>query len=170
MSPCTQACTAQHRRSYWQFYLGFDGLNVSLSMSGGKRPLNILAEPITCAHSNCSDYALVILPRYVWYRSGSMDVSTNGSIALSARGMEESMRSTITATVTSEASLTLPPSIKSRPHLAFTFGGGAVGLREGVASRPSREEVTGVISAARETELTRYQASATRLHVGAYVT
>jgi len=48
--------------SYWQFYLGYKGVNVSLSYSGGTGPLNMLAEPIGCSAAgaaNCSDFALV---------------------------------------------------------------------------------------------------------------
>jgi len=31
--------------SYWQYYLGYQGVNVSISFSGGKGDLNMLAEP-----------------------------------------------------------------------------------------------------------------------------
>jgi hypothetical protein len=54
--------------SYWQYYLGYKGVNISLSFTGGTGDLSILAEPQNCGTTtgmvNCSDYALVVIPRY----------------------------------------------------------------------------------------------------------
>ena len=73
-------------QSYWQLYVSYAGLNVSISATGGTGPLNLLVEPLGCAGAagtevaggaaapealNCSDFALVISPRYVWFRAGT---------------------------------------------------------------------------------------------------
>jgi hypothetical protein len=37
--------------SYWQFYLGFEGGNLSISVAGGNAPLRVMIEPVGCAQT-----------------------------------------------------------------------------------------------------------------------
>lgn len=97
--------------SYWQFYLGYAGVNISLSYTGGTGDLNVLAEPQNCGAGagevDCSDYALVILPRWAWFRNGKTTISNStGTIALTPMGMP-------TRTIT----MTHPPSDYEFPQL-----------------------------------------------------
>ena len=67
--------------SYWQFYVMYDGLNISMSFSGGNGTLSAVVEPLGCsdAATNCSDYALVSMARFAWLRRGvtTADVSAS---------------------------------------------------------------------------------------------
>jgi hypothetical protein len=78
--------------SYWQFYVMFDGLNVSMSFSGGNGPLSGVVEPLGCgdAGTNCSDYALVSMARFAWLRRGmaTADVSA-GTLTFAPLGMPQ---------------------------------------------------------------------------------
>ena len=55
--------------------------------------------------------------------------------------------------------LKLPDHIATWPaHVAFSFGAGAVGLREGDGAPPSLQEVRQYVQAMRDAELDRYKA------------
>ena len=95
-------------QSYWQLYIGFEGVNISISVAGGGKQLHVLVEPLNCASpapadaaaaststatstatsstANCSDYQLVLLPRYQWFRPGGVSISADGSIEFSPMG------------------------------------------------------------------------------------
>jgi len=147
-------------QSYWQYYLGFEGVNVSVSVLGGNSSLQILAEPLGCANQhdpsngvNCSDFALVVLPRYMWFRAGHVDVSSDGTFELTAMGLPTT---TVKATAAATQQLSLPHSITSAPHAAFSLGAGAVGLVETAFEAPTVAAVSQDVEAAKKAELARY--------------
>jgi len=160
-------------QSYWQFYLGYQGINVSISVSGGNDDLHVLAEPMNCAASspsaastppaasgaNCSDFALVVLPRYMWFRLGTVSAwpSRAGSLQIAPLGVPGI--TVIQPTTDPSTELKLPDHIATWPaHVAFSFGAGAVGLREGDGAPPSLQEVRQHVQAMRDAELDRYKA------------
>jgi hypothetical protein len=163
-------------QSYWQFYLEYQGINVSISVSGGKADLHVIAEPINCAATspsadaasstpssaagaNCSDFALVVLPRYMWFRLGTVSAwpSRAGSLQIAPLGVPG--LTVIQPTTDPSTELKLPDHIATWPaHVAFSFGAGAVGLREGDGAPPSLQEVRQHVQAMRDAELDRYKA------------
>ena len=144
-------------QSYWQLYVWFAGVNVSISVTGGASALNVLVEPVNCSRPgggvglNCSDYALVVSPRFVWFRAGTRSVdAASGSISVKGAGFDET---TISPTAAPAAGLSLP-DWASAPHaVAFSLGAGAIGLSESAASLGT---VTKTVAAARAAELARY--------------
>lgn len=141
--------------SYWQFYLGYKGINVSLSYSGGDG-LSLLAEPVTCAGVNCSDYALVVLPSFKWERVGNVSIgSDNSSITYHPLGM-----SALTLQLTRPGSaLPVPPAVpRDVPALVLPLDQGAVGLQDAVAAAgtpPTAAGIRQVIATARAREVAR---------------
>ena len=91
-------------QSYWQFYVGFEGVNVSFSYTGGAGPLHVLAEPVGCGGGgvDCGDYALVVMPRYLWWRVGALAVDGAAVARRSAPDRDRRPRSA--------APVALPPS------------------------------------------------------------
>ena len=220
-------------QSYWQFYLGFEGANLSLSYTGGNGTLHVLAEPLGCAqegqrpgeaphtlgavpdgslpraaetvgsrsaaagtvalsHSfapdgsrptpdvalggvgpraasdggrenhrspgvNCSDFVLVVVPRYLWFRGGDLAVdAASGAVTLSPLG--HAAPTVISPTRLPTTGLALPTALTTAPHAAFSLGGGRpLGLREG-SRAPSLGTVRAAVHAARAAELARYAA------------
>ena len=149
--------------SYWQFYLGYKGVNVSLSYSGGNGPLNMLIEPQNCGAGSsgtvdCSDYAVVVLPRFAWFRQGGVAVDqASGSISLTAMGMPTR---TVYATRTDGHNITVNSThLPTGPKLILGLGQGSVGLREGKTPDPAVtiDEIKKVIIAAREKEYNSYK-------------
>jgi hypothetical protein len=149
--------------SYWQFYLGYEGINVSMSYSGGTKPLNFVAEPVNCASANCSDFALLLLPRFAWFRRGDVTVDTqSGSISFAPMGLPVRH---VQMTVAGQA-LDLPTSATGEAghFLAATFDKGALGVQESAASdsppdahgMPSLASIQKVIQAARSKEYASY--------------
>ena len=146
-------------QSYWQFYVGFEGVNVSFSYTGGAGPLHVLAEPVGCGGGgvDCGDYALVVMPRYLWWRVGALAVDgAAGTLSLTSLGATAA-----TAVRASAAPVALPPKFKlpapfnTSAHFALPLGNGAVGLREGAAA-PTVAELTSAVAAARKAEEGRY--------------
>ena len=148
--------------SYWQFYLGYKGVNVSLSYSGGTGPLNVLAEPLGCGGAvDCSDYALVVLPRFAWFRQGKVAVdAASGSVTLTPMGMAAR---TVLGTRPSDGSIKLNNSqIAGAPQLVFGLGKGAVGMQEQSSdalarAAPTVDAITKVITTARTKEYASYK-------------
>lgn len=140
--------------SYWQFYLGFAGINVSISVLGGEGPLSILADPVNCegdTRANCSDYALVVSARFYWYRNGTVDVDEDkGAIAMNAFGLD-GLRVQTTAP---GQHVPLPEDIAAQPHVAVTFDKGAIGIQE--AAAPSLPAIESAVAKAKAAELARY--------------
>ncbi len=152
-------------QSYWQFYVGYRGLNVSLSFTGGEGALHVLAEPIGCAGggaagTNCSDYALAALGRYAWYRPGRASASADGAFAFATPGLPPTV---VQPTADADEALTQRLLPRLRPSAgpgaaaaAFGLGDGPVGLREGGGARPEVAEVRAAVGAARAAEYARY--------------
>jgi len=134
-------------QSYWQLYVAFAALNVSISATGGSGTLHLLVEPTSC--DNCSDYSLRVSPRYVWYRAGAASVDGD-----SLRLTPQAMNATVVAP-------TRPPTRHTvggaSVALAFSLGEGAVGLREGGVA-PTLAQVRAAVAAARSKEVARYGA------------
>ena len=156
-------------QSYWQFYAGFAGANVSFSVSGGNGTLHFLAEPLGCggataeaggaagAGVNCSDYALVVLPRYQWFRLGGIDAwpQRAGAIRFTPLGMANA--TVVQPTAAPAPELPLPAKFAQwKAHGVFSLGHGAVGLREGAGSPPTLQQVQEHIAKMRQAELDRY--------------
>eukprot|EP00039_Didymoeca_costata_P002667 m.61818 g.61818 ORF g.61818 m.61818 type:complete len:831 (-) comp11450_c0_seq2:48-2540(-) len=121
-------------RSYWAFYLGYNGINVSLSYTGGNMPLNILAEPLNCDTANCSDYALVITGTYKWLRAGDVKLEneeTFDTMTFEPYG-QESLK--IQSTKPHDASLPIPSTLKNTAHIALPLGDGALGITQNEGS------------------------------------
>jgi hypothetical protein len=149
--------------SYWQFYLGYKGVNVSFSYSGGTQPLNALVEPLNCGSAagdvDCNDYALAILPRFAWFRAGQVGVdSKSGSISLTPMGMPTR---TVVATKPGDDAIVLNNTHLGEVKLVLGLGAGAVGVREqadaAADAAPTVDEIAKVISAARVTEYDSYK-------------
>jgi len=100
---------------------------------------------------NCSDYALVVSPRFVWFRAGIATITTSGAISLAPAGLDTTL---VTPTRLADANVSLP-EWKSSPRLAFSLGCGAVGLRQGPHA-PTLAAVRAAVSSARSLELARY--------------
>lgn len=148
--------------SYWQFYVGFKDLNVSLSYSGGTGMLHAVAEPINCGNVsvNCSDYALVVLPRFAWSRAGDVDINLeDASITMSPMGLPERVIR-MTAPHAQDVQVPLPSSVTSYPHMTATFSHGIkIGLLETTKSAgppPEVQAIVAVIEKAREKEYSSY--------------
>jgi len=154
--------------SYFQFHVAFAGINVSLSVVGGDGRLSVLADPVGCESTNCSDYALVLLPRFQWYREGTINVSaSDGTIAFSPLGFPTSfLRPTrppmaaLSHSVTKALGGVAAVGTTSVLRAALSLGGGPVGIREGGrdVKPPTVEEVTATVASARRAELARYRA------------
>ena len=154
--------------SYFQFHVAFAGINVSLSVVGGDGRLSVLADPVGCESTNCSDYALVLLPRFQWYREGTINVSaSDGTIAFSPLGFPTSfLRPTrppmaaLSHSVTKALGGVAAVGTTSVLRAALSLGGGPVGIREGGrdVKPPTVEEVTATVASARRAELARYKA------------
>jgi len=140
-------------RSYWQFYLGFKGVNVSLSYTGGRdTPLRIMAEPQGCgaAAVNCSDYALVVTGSFKWQRAGNVSVASGlDAMRLAPFGQEPVEIST---TAPGDPSLPIPKSLAATPHLALSLGSGPIGIVQGSTSGPLAT-IQSDVEAARQAEL-----------------
>lgn len=164
-------------QSYWQYYVAYKGLNLSLSYLGGDGPLRLLVEPLGCdetaspagaagqSAANCSDFALVVQPRFAWYRRGSVLVdpsSGGGLVTLSPLGMPPTeVRPTARHSVRADA--LLPEALRAAPHLTLSLGRGAVALCEGNASAPplappSLGDVRASVAASLARESRRYAA------------
>jgi putative isomerase len=146
--------------SYWQFYLGYKGVNVSLSYSGGTGPLNMIAEPIGCgAAVNCSDYALVVLPRFAWFRQGDVKVdASSGSISLTPMGLPAR---NVMMTRAGDSIALNNTQVKGAPQLVFGLGQGKVGMQESSSSSdasalPTVDAISKVIQAAHDKEYASY--------------
>ena len=119
----------------------------------------MLAEPQSCAAPvNCSDYALVVLPRFAWFRNGDVTLdAAGGSVTLKPMGMPTRVVQLTQAAET----LPLPTSVTSVDYLAVGLGKGAVGMQEVGSSTlqaaPTIAAISKVISAARATEYAGYQ-------------
>jgi putative isomerase len=159
--------------SYFQLFVGYQGLNVSLSVAGGSQQnLSVLVEPVSCPQSNFSDYALVVLPRFQWDRTGVINISTSdGTIGLAPFGFVPSfVRPTSAPSAALPKSLTAalglgghdsPAAPPPPPHVAFSLGHGAVGFREAATAKgalPTVSDVKATVEAARKAELERYEA------------
>lgn len=134
--------------SYWQFYLGYAGINVSMSYAGGTGDLNVLAEPQNCGTGagqvDCSDYALVALPRWAWFRNGKTVINNaTGTIQLSPMGMP-----TRTVTMTSPAEKYDFKTFEGYDHIAVSFGKGNVGMQESATTAATAEEAEAAMRAA----------------------
>ena len=141
-----------------------------MSFSGGNGPLNVLAEPLGCGGGrggaaeganavNCSDYALVVLPRFAWFRRGQVAVDkSSGSISLTPMGMAPR---TIAATRPGDTLELKNSQIAGAPQLVFGLGHGAVGLQETAGSfdfaAPTTAAIGHVIAAARTKEYASYE-------------
>lgn len=149
--------------SYWQFYLGYEGVNVSLAYTGGVGGLNVLVEPIGCSSANCSDYAVVVLPRFAWFRQGDVRADAkSSSIILSPMGMpSRELSFTRVDNITIANPSVMGPSIE---QLAFGLGNGPVGIQEKMidqvsgSRRPTIDEIEAIIAKARAKEYARYAA------------
>ena len=147
-------------QSYWQLYVGYQGVNVSLSVAGGSGALHVLVEPLHCAtksnthhhaaeSTNCSDYTLVVEPRFMWYRPGGVDViAEDGTITFTPIGFKDPLVIRPTA----------KPTLANTSSATFALGDGPVGLVEGSSGTkaPTIASVQKVISHAREKELATY--------------
>jgi hypothetical protein len=148
--------------SYWQFYLGYKGVNVSLSYSGGSGPLNMLVEPQNCGTGagsvDCSDYAVVVHPRFAWFRQGEVSVDqASGSISLTAMGMPTR---TVFGTKPGDKIALNSSQLPTGPNLILGLDKGTVGMREEMSSadaNPTVADITKVIQAAREKEYNSYR-------------
>eukprot|EP00440_Ansanella_granifera_P056074 gb/GFBE01060778.1/.p1 GENE.gb/GFBE01060778.1/~~gb/GFBE01060778.1/.p1 ORF type:complete len:828 (+),score=155.91 gb/GFBE01060778.1/:1-2484(+) len=140
--------------SYWQFYLGFKGLNVSMSYSGG-HGLSWLAEPVNCDSVDCSDYAIVVLPSFKWERVGSVSVAQdNASISFSPLGMEPIILRMTRPGIAMDVSKSVPDSL---PHIVLPLGQGAVGFQANTAAMPVVADVRTAIQSARAREVARLE-------------
>ena len=124
----------------------------------------MLAEPQNCGAGagavDCSDYALVVLPRFAWFRQGAVAVDkASGAVTLSPMGMPAR---TVLMTKAGD-SIAINNSALSAAHLVFGLGEGSVGLQEQAAGAgaapapPTLAGITKVISAAREKEYDSYK-------------
>lgn len=161
--------------SYWHFYLGFAGANLSISVAGGNQPLRVLLEPLGCAATrslgkaagagegasarsggavwgcNCSDLLVVASLRYMWQRAGTASAGANGSLYFHPAGFPEPI--TVLPT-RPPASVRMPPGFMRQPHAAWTLGEGPLGLAEMPAGHaaPTLEEVQEQVAAAAAAE------------------
>ena len=152
--------------SYMQMYVGFRGVNVSISVTGGTDLLTVLVEPIGCAppHTagasrpsattaatavNCSDYSLSVTPRFGWSRPGTSFVAFDGRIWLSPQGLPGSLFGPTTSPLAAVEGQ-LPGSVRF-PLTA------PIGFVED-DNMPIIEEVQSGVASARASELARYAA------------
>lgn len=150
--------------SYAQYYVWFDSVNVSVSISADPTqrasgaPLNILVEPQSC-NGNCSDYAVAFLGSFGWFRAGAVTASAElGQLVLDAYNLRTS-----SAFVATSAGGSSPPSAVSLPANATTLPYVAVALQETVSvslnvgeRRIPTASVAAAISTARAAETARY--------------
>jgi hypothetical protein len=145
--------------SYWQFYLGFAGANLSIAVAGGNQPLRVLIEPVGCAGTpfysplaaaeaggkaggkasagsgdaiagfNCSDLLVVASLRYMWQRAGTASAGDGGSLFFHPAGFHEPI-SVRPTRPPAPASVQMPAGFVSLPHAAWTFRDGPLGLSE----------------------------------------
>ena len=88
----------------------------------------------------------MVTPRYAWFRAGNFSVdAAAGTIALTPLGMGTT---SIFSTAKPDAPSPLHGGAADAPSLSFSFGRGAVGLREGSAA-PSLAQVQATVGAAR---------------------
>ena len=72
-------------------------------MTGGTGALNLLVEPLGCAGAadghvaggvsggvNCTDFQLVLLPRFMWFRPGQSTIGPDGSVEFAPLGFAPS--------------------------------------------------------------------------------
>lgn len=139
--------------SYWQFYLGYNGINVSMSYSGGDS-LSLLAEPLNCGGViDCSDYVLVLLPSFKWERVGNVSVAgDNSSVTLQPLGQQA-----VTLQMTRPGSdVVLPAKVPTdSPLIVLPLDQGAVGLQDAAGAPPTASSIRNVIEAARAKEVAR---------------
>ena len=111
---------------------------------------------------NCADYAIVVLPRFAWFRQGKVAVnSASASITMTPLGMA----ARTVALTSSNPSIKINNSAVSGsvPHLTFGLGKGAVGMQESSASAaaaaaaPTVASIRKVITAARTKEYNSYK-------------
>ena len=120
----------------------------------------MVAEPVSCAKANCSDYALVILPRFAWFRQGEVSIDTATAAAvLSPMGLAAR---TVRLTGTADAALPLPAAVAAAPHVAVPFAApgaaGRIGLLETAGSAaPSLTAIQATIDAAAKKEYESYK-------------
>ena len=154
-------------QSYWQFFVAFHGINVSISGSGGAGPLHVLVDPISCtgpATAACGDFELLLLARYQWFRPGDVHSFADGSIRFAPLGLATRQIQPTAQPVRHggavEMGMAEDGNERSRAaaHVAFSLSRGPVGLREGGGPSPHLAEVRDVIRAARAAELRRYEA------------
>ena len=137
--------------------MGYAGVNISLSYTGGTGDLNVLAEPQNCGTGagevDCSDYALVVLPRWAWFRNGKTTISNStGTIVLTPMGMPSR-----TITMTHPPSDYAFPQLEGYDHMAVGLGNGAVGMQEDAAGKPTAASIGKVVAAARKKEYASYE-------------
>jgi len=71
-------------KSYFQYFLDWNGVNISLSFSGGST-LDGVVEIVSA--KNLSDYAFVVDPGMMWARAGTFDVSSSSKIHFEPYGL-----------------------------------------------------------------------------------
>lgn len=134
--------------SYWQYYLAFEGINVSLSFSGGNGPLTGLVEPLGCGDQgvNCSDYAVVTTTRFAWYRRGTVTAdAAAGTLTLSPMGLQTH---TVALTASGDPTITLPDPVTSGATYVAVRLTSAVGFVEGASLSEPYPETSGMPSVA----------------------
>lgn len=150
--------------SYWQYYVGFQGINVSLSFSGGTDALTGLIEPQGCEDPkvNCSDYALVGSARFAWGRRGAVQAApSTGELTYSPLGLADRV---IAFTSPNDATLPLPKAVVSGQTFIAVPLSSAVGFQESVAAAatdatappPTIATIRATIAAARAKEYATY--------------
>ena len=85
---------------------------------------------------NCSDYAMVVLPRFSWFRAGEVTVNAgSGSIGLTPKGMATR---TVRATRGGDPITIGEKALDGFPQLVLSLGKGAVGMQE--SSAPAADD------------------------------
>lgn len=144
--------------SYWQYYLEYQGLNISLSFAGGTGPLTALFEPLGCdtPSVNCSDYALVGTARFAWFRRGTVSSSpTQGTLTYTPLGMNPRK---LSFTSPNDDALRLPSGVVDGATFVAVPLTDAVGVQESTtdATPPSISGIKATIAAARAKEYGTY--------------
>ena len=155
--------------SYAQFYISYCGINISISIVGGNRPLRVLIEPVGCGNAgnlmrpgemgelvprnpvNCSDFLMVGSLRYVWQRLGRAFVNEDASFIFQPAGFLHP--GILRPTRKPIRSVPVPSPLDSEPHAVWSFAEGAIGLSEvpeghlGLSLSQVRQEVAAAAAA-----------------------
>ena len=142
-------------QSYWQFYVGFEGVNVSFRYRREAAPGRSTCSPSPrgCGGGvDCADYALVVMPRYLWWRVGALAVDgAAGTLSLTRSAPRPRPPSARARRRWRCRPFKLPAPFNTSAHFALSLGNGAVGLREGAAA-PTVAELVGGGGGARKAE------------------